>query len=463
MKHNNDKKTQVDLSQYERIWHHPEVEHQVEAGIREHRMGDLVFSITDAQGRRVRNLDVTVEQVEHDFRFGANIFLLGNAPEDDPREQKYRQTFRELLNAATTPLYWRDLEPEPGQLRFGTDSPFVYRRPPVDPVLAFAEEAGLTINGHCLVWDQPDLSIPSWLPTDMESRKAALRKRIRELAEAYGERIPCWDVVNELVYRFRFAESVPMPDDFGLWSFLEAQQIFPDSASLMINDQAWGQMTERYENIIRHMLDGGAKLSGIGQQFHLFDTRYVERVLRGEAMPSIDFKEGPLPVMPEDVVSPENIWNTLDSLGRFKVPVHISEVTLPALADSQEGREIQAMMVRDFYRLWFSHPSVNWITWWNLVDNAGLPPQENIPSENLLSGLLSETYEPKPAYEALMNLIHHEWKTHKRVSADEDGYFRIRAFYGQYRIHVKGGGVQNDYLCTHTQKGSPPEPFHFPL
>jgi GH35 family endo-1,4-beta-xylanase len=327
----------------------------------------------------------------------------------------------------------------------------------------FAEEEGLTLNGHCLVWDQPDLSIPNWLPLDKKIRTSALRTRIRQLAEHFGSRIPCWDVVNELVYRYRFADSVPMPDDFGLWAFLEAQKVFPDSAELMVNDQAWGKMTDKYVQILHHLTEGGAKLSGIGQQFHLFDTDYVQRVLKGDPMPSINFEKRPLPVMPGDAIVPESVWQPLDRLWNFKVPIHISEVTVPALSDCEEGRELQAMMVRDFYRLWFSHPGVNWITWWNLVDNAGLPAQDNIPSEQLLSGLFSETYEPKPAYAALQHLIHSEWKTRETLQPGEDGIFRCRAFYGTYRIEVRGEGIVKEFSLILSKDGPRSTPHVFTL
>lgn len=432
------------LEVYKRHWHDAAYEQQVERNIRAHRMGDCALELKDTAGVPIRDAVVEVEQVSHAFRFGANIFMLGNAPDDDPREQAYRAVFQHVLNAATTPVYWRDFEPEPGLLRCAADSPFIYRRPPLDPVVDFARETGLTLNGHCLVWDQPDLSIPPWLPTDPVQREAALRKRIHELGTRYGDIIPCWDVVNELVYRFRFEDTVPMPDDFGLKAFWVAQEVFSETAELMINDQAWGKMTPRYEAIIARLLDGGARMGGIGQQFHLFSTDYVENVLHGIRMPPIDLEAGPLPVMPEDAVTPENIYATLDRLARFKCPLHISEITVPALSESEADQEMQAMMARNFYRCWFSHPGVEWITWWNLVDYAGLPPQPGIPSEELGSGLLNEHYEPKPAYYALDELINKEWRTSTRAEIGDDGRYHFRGFWGDYHIRVhRSGNVQN--------------------
>lgn len=138
---------------------------------------------------------VDVEQISSDFLFGANLFKLGEF-ETEALNQRYADAFTGLFNAATVPVYWAGLEPRRGHPRFAVDSEPVYRRPPPDVTVAFCEEHGLNMNGHCLVWDSTAHSIPDWWG-EVTDREAEIQRRIREIAERYGNRIQRWDVVNE--------------------------------------------------------------------------------------------------------------------------------------------------------------------------------------------------------------------------------------------------------------------------
>jgi GH35 family endo-1,4-beta-xylanase len=111
-----------------------------------------------------------------------------NGCREDRLNARYEQAFLGLFNAATVPFYWRDLEPEPGKLRFTPDSPPIPRRPPPDTVVAFCEKHGLNMNGHCLVWDYRPWSIPPWL-ADPAHSGPILERRIRQIGERYGKRI----------------------------------------------------------------------------------------------------------------------------------------------------------------------------------------------------------------------------------------------------------------------------------
>ncbi len=94
---------------------------RVEAGIEQYRKGDATLTVTDAPA----GTTVEVEQLTHAFRFGANIFMLEEM-ETEEKNALYKERFAELLNLATVPFYWRDLELEEGKPRFAVDSPKVY-------------------------------------------------------------------------------------------------------------------------------------------------------------------------------------------------------------------------------------------------------------------------------------------------------------------------------------------------
>ena len=111
------------------------------------------------------------------------------------------------------------------------------------------------------------------------------------------------------------------------------------------------------------------------------------------------------------------------------LPLHLSEITITAPNDDAEGREVQANIARNLYRLWFSWPSMAAITWWNIVDGCGAP------GEPTTSGLFTRKMEPKASYFALQRLIHHDWKTNIVQKADKEKMsIPFRGFKGEYRV-----------------------------
>ena len=72
-----------------------------------------------------------------------------------------------------------------------------------DRIVKFAEDNGLTITGHCLVWhSQP----PKWMFTDKQGKTVSrevlidrMHKHIAAVVGRYKGRIKGWDVVNETV------------------------------------------------------------------------------------------------------------------------------------------------------------------------------------------------------------------------------------------------------------------------
>ncbi len=133
------------------------------------------------------------------------------------------------------------------------------------------------------------------------------------------------------------------------------------------------------------------------------------------------------------------VWTPEAQIGYLKLldecggkPIHLSEVTIPsprACVPREKADQIQARMIRDNYRLWFSWPSVYRITYWNLVDSVG--------GEILHSGFYNRDMSKKPAYHALDRLINGEWRTNLGVKANDRGEISFRGFKGTYRITWK--------------------------
>ena len=132
-----------------------EMDARVKAGIEANRKGDVTLVFTDAQGRPCENVHVKVRQLRHDFKYGANIFGLAETKNGAEHAAAYRERFAAAFNFATLPFYWQANEPEPGKYRFAKDSPYMYRRPPIDMCLEWCEANGIEPKAHCLNYMTP--------------------------------------------------------------------------------------------------------------------------------------------------------------------------------------------------------------------------------------------------------------------------------------------------------------------
>jgi len=401
------------------------VQQRIEEGIVRNRQRDVVLLMKGVDGERLVDAPLEVRQVSSDFLFGSNIFMLGGYPSAQANEA-YAEAFTRLFNAASVPFYWKGIEPEEGALRFGADSPFVSRRPPPGVVVDFCEAHGLNMNGHCLVWDHNRWSVPEWV-VDSQGCAPLLERRIRQIGERYGHRIPRWDVLNEAAGS-RHPALRPMPAGYERMAFTWAEQYMPASAHLMINDTtgaAWGPPDIEagpYFRLIRDLLADGARVDGIGLQWHRFNDTEMQEFMDGKTL------------------RPDRQFSALDTYQAFGCPLHISEITLPEPTFADDPRGAQRDLAVALYRLWFSHPAVHAITWWNLADGGGAP------GEDAPSGLLDADLKPKPAYEALHDLIHREWRTGISGRTGADGAFAFRGFHGRYEIRLHGKQVREFYL-----------------
>ena len=424
---------------------------EIDARIEKYRKADGVFPLQGpAAGARV-----TVEQVSSEFQIGCNIFnfdQLGDARQN----AEYRAAFMEggLFNAATVPFYWKNLEPEKGKARYcagpeenpdywkvpdKTDN--AWRRPAIEPVLDFCEANGVSVHGHVLIYPAHH---PKWVNVDdLGARMKLYEDHIAEIAARYRDRIPQWDIVNESVDRASTSKAphdrlpwckIPQPPDYTFACFKAAARSFPQDVKLCINDAYTGPSDDgRYPAFTRQLLGRGAKIDVIGSQMHIFSDQAAVEVASGATtFPNcISWK-------PADQIA------VLRQYDRLEKPVHISEVTIPApvsLLPRDEAEALQARLLRDNYRLWFSWPSVYRISYWNMVDSVG--------GEILESGFFRRDMSKKPVYETLHRLVHEEWRTRTEATADAQGVVRFRGFKGKYRLSwTDGKGVRRVQFVT---------------
>ncbi|MBE6680327.1 MAG: hypothetical protein E7598_07395, partial [Ruminococcaceae bacterium] len=401
-------------------------------GIEENRKGDATITVVDASGNVIEGANVSVVQDTHEFRFGANIFMLDEL-ETDEKNETYKEVFKDTFNMATLPFYWNANEPKQGETRYDIDSEPMYRRPPIDLCMQFCEENGIEPRLHGLAYM---LFAPNWFKnlTDEDEQHYYLEKRMKEIAERYGDKINTIEVTNE-TYRSNSVVEIYNDSTFVENSFKLADKYFVNN-QLGINesDSIWEvpSTKARYYRQIRDTLASGGRIDAIGMQYHILDSQH------DRAWKSSDIFYNPI-----------NMWETLNLYGSFGLPIQITEITIPAYSNEPEDEQTQAELLERVYKLWFAHPNVEQIIYWNVIDGYahGTTPGDMSAGENqYYGGLLRFDMTPKPAYYTLKRLLDEEWHTEATVTSDESGIASFRGFYGEYTVEVEIDGVKT----THT-------------
>ena len=458
---------------YRALWN-SDVQKKIDKDIEENRKADCEFQLpASAAGKEVR-----VQQLTHDFIFGAHIFnfeQLGSAE----RNERYKELYGSLFNSATIAFYWKQLELEEGNPRFAPtfrDSEFFWnncqtpwlephwRRPPTDPVVEFCLAKKIRLHGHPLVWGSNRWQIPDWLIGELPEKflkKVSLRrsvssgvldndamarafddmsaeemaeampeyasrinvllaKRIMEIAARYGDKIDSWDVVNESAGDYARGRMVP------------GSKVCKSCYGPMPGDY-----TYRAFKIAESILPESAKLN-----INDFDMseHYLNQIndlrrrgcridIAGAQMHLFD------PQICQDIAdgkssrqSPAEVIDAMERLSRAGLPIHLSEITITAPGGDRKGEIIQAEITRNLYRLWFSTKQMMGITWWNVVDNCGAPGEPSV------SGIFTRNMEPKLVYFTLNELINKEWRSNMECKADKEAKVSFRGFRGNYRF-----------------------------
>ena len=404
--------------------------------IEKYRKGSIKLSFKDEKGNPILCESIKIKQISHEFKFGANLFMLDEL-ETDEKNQAYKDYFKNVFNMATLPFYWNSLEEEKGQLRYDKDSYKFYRRPPIDLCMEFCEKNGIEPREHALAYEH---HFPAWLKnSSIEEIKSALEVRYKQIADRYAKRIPTIEVTNEMLWGHNDCVT-PFYNDpsYINWCFEKAEKYFPHN-QLVINeytDAFWGdncRTTDRYYAYTEAAILKGARIDAIGAQYHIFESR--EREMKKSSY----------------LYNPRELYNHMDMYSNLVNALQVTEITIPAYSNNKDDEEIQAELIKYLYTVWFSHPAMEQIVYWNLVDGyayvANPTPEKIRNSQGNMSlgenvfygGLLNFDLTPKPAYKMLDNLINKVWRTEICDEIAESEY-EFRGFYGKYEIEVQVNG-----------------------
>ncbi len=457
--------------EYWAIWN-PDVQRKIDENIEKNRKADAVVNL----GEPAPDGDVKVEQLTHDFIFGAHIFNFNQLGTPE-RNERYRELFGSLFNGATVALYWKKLEMQPGRPRFAEEywdteewwnnckdpkSQPHWRRPASDPVVEFCNRKKIRVHGHPLIWGNQTWHYPEWilesmskdekrsyenLPDDKRygmDRKSLKgltqeeadkifggigqkiadisERRVAEIAARYAGKIDSFDVVNESATDFSKGVMVPgakvTRSRYGLMQGDYAFHAFNIAQKYLPPETALNindyKTDKDYVAQIKDLQKRGAKIDIAGMQMHLFNPKESANIAAGKK-----------------IQTPEHVFASMDTVAKTGLPIHMSEITITAPGASKRDWDVQATIAQNLYRAWFSHPNAMGITWWNVVDDCGAP------GEPSYSGIFTRDMRPKSAFYALDNLINREWKTNISTKPDADGKISFRGFRGTYKISWK--------------------------
>lgn len=390
-----------------------------DARIEKHRKTDVSLTVTQA-GKPVSGAEVRIEMKKHEFLFGCNLFMLRQcgSPELDAA---YEKRFADLMNFATLGFYWWDYEREKGK-------PGHARR---EDMARWCAEQGILAKGHPLAWN---FHQNRWMnETPAEELWQLQQERITDCVSHFRQSIPVWDVVNELVQfdRGECAEKAPQLTEAikargrvqaVKECFASARKANPD-AVLLVNDY---MVYDDYVAFIKQLTDDDGKLifDAIGLQSHMHSGEWDNAKI-------------------EDVCK---------RYTQFEQPVHFTELTILSgqrgwerqdWKSTPEGEAHQAREVARVYTMLFSQPMVKAITWWDFSDRGAW--------QNAPSGLLRADMTPKPAYDALYELVKTKWWTDETLATDAAGAASARVFRGDYEVTVTlPDGTQKMFKQTFT-------------
>ena len=376
------------------------------------RKGDLVVEVRGQDGAPLKDARVKYRLKRHSFLFGTAIAYAPFADTGDDGRH-YRKFILDHFSALVceNEMKWYATEAERGREDYA----------PADALLAFADQHGLAMRGHCLFWEL-EKHVQPWLQAlDQSELRAAMQRRLTAIVNRYAGRLVAWDVNNEVLdgsfYRQRIGP------DATAWMFREAARLDPKTPLFVNEFGILGERgkTERYLELIRDLRARGAQVGGIGIQSHDCDrlTADGRMVLAPGERPHW---------MLSTPLTPEAFFATLDRLhAETGLPIHLTEVSAK-FPDANRRADLLEML----FRLGFSHDAVRAIMLWGFGARTHWMGPD--------AALMNADGTLNPAGSRISRLLREEWSTQGNGVTGADGCHAFRGFYGSYALDVRAPG-----------------------
>ncbi len=302
------------------------------------------------------------------------------------------------------------INPQPGVFNFA----------PADAFVAFGEAHKMFIIGHTLVWHN---QVPAWFftnaegkPNTKEEQIERLRNHIKTVAGRYAGRVHAWDVVNEVIddnggYRpTLWVNAFGNGDTLVKYAFKFAGEFAPNT-ELYYNDfNAW-RPTKRdgIVRMIKMLQKEGIRIDGVGIQGHWGlnypKTTYIEAAIDAYAACGVkvmitELDVDVLPLTKEGQIIGQGMSDKQFQLEEFKT---FFDPYPKALPDS-----IQQLLTKryaELFRIFYGRKDkITRVTFWGVHDGMSWKNDYPIPGRTNYPLLWDRLRQPKPAFNAVLNV-----------------------------------------------------------
>lgn len=301
------------------------------------------------------------------------------------RNNQYAEVAAREFNAATpeNAMKWNPLRPSREEFDFAD----------ADSIVAFTARHDMTVRGHTLVWHS---QLPSWL-TDGEwteeelitIMKTHITTVINHYEEEYPGQITKWDVVNEAIVgdgsRRSSIWQETIGDEYIRIAFETAAEATDSDAKLYYNDYSiagGGSKADGVYEMVSGLVENDVPIDGVGFQSHL-STQY-------------------------GAPSAQDLSDEMRRYQDIGLNVAITEldVRIP-LSDDGEPSDEQLTEQADYYARFLDicllAENCTEFRTWGFTDAESWVPGEFEGEGAAL--IFDENYEPKPAYDALVESL----------------------------------------------------------
>jgi endo-1,4-beta-xylanase len=294
-------------------------------------------------------------------------------------DASYTAVVREF--SSVTPeneMKWQSLEPRPNQFNFAN----------ADRIVAFAEQNGMRVRGHTLVWHS---QLPAWVSqlTTPDAVRSAMLNHIQTVVSRYRGRVFAWDVVNEAMQDNAAAglrTSVfqqQLGEGFIDEAFIAARAADPD-AQLFYNDygtEGTSAKANAVFDLVQGLVQRGVPIDGVGLQMHVSNNA-----------------NGP---------SVQQITTNLQRLVGLGLSVNISELDITTCGNGSVDQRLaaQAERAHGIVQACMNQAGCDFITVWGVADQYSWRRASCTDGGDALPLLFDTSYQKKPAYTGVFEAL----------------------------------------------------------
>lgn len=362
----------------------------------------IVCALSCANGLYKPNTDRT-DSLSDRYK---DLFHLGAAINEDiilGKDLQSKNIVTSEFNSITpeNSLKWMFLQPFPNKFNFGA----------ADKYVELGIKNNMHIVGHALVWHNQLADFMKTTGSRSEFKKH-VENHINTVVSRYKGKIDAWDVVNEAfnengslrpsVFKKQMGENY-IEDVFKL-----AETADPD-ADLIYNDYNLYKPAKRAGvlKMVKKLQENGTKINAIGVQAHWRlnspSLMEIEQIILDISDLGVEvmFTELDVTVLPNpwELVGAEVTQNFSKFEGDPKMDPYPK--ALPKSVEKQLAKRYE-----DIFKLFIKHQDkISRVTFWGVMDKHSWLNDWPIKGRTNYPLLFDRNYQPKKAYNKLINLI----------------------------------------------------------